>query len=252
MEMVKGDVIAPVGFTGQGTVFAINHNADNALIALRYVLKSANIPAAEEPFERAAPSSSGGRSSSRAWARRTREGHDGPGPGRAGARCRCRRWKMHPARAAARGDSPPVECDADRGLVAQAVDLYKRAVRLHRPGDGRQDGQPPREVRRDRVWPGRGSGAVEGTPLWKNPIPWSQAAACQRRGVGADRGHADRHGSRGAHAPPRLHQRGRRLHWLQQQRRVRHHEQLRVWRQRQPRRGHDARGRSLLRTKIVD
>ena len=32
MEPVKGEVSAPCGVTGQGSVFAINHNADNALI----------------------------------------------------------------------------------------------------------------------------------------------------------------------------------------------------------------------------
>ena len=32
-------------------MFAINHNADNALITLRYELKDADIQIAEEPFE---------------------------------------------------------------------------------------------------------------------------------------------------------------------------------------------------------
>ena len=41
----------PCGVTGTGSVFAINHNADNALITLRYRLKDADIQIAEEPFE---------------------------------------------------------------------------------------------------------------------------------------------------------------------------------------------------------
>ena len=53
MELVKGDVKAPSGVTGAGSVFAINHNADNALITLRYKLKDADIQMAEEPFEAA-------------------------------------------------------------------------------------------------------------------------------------------------------------------------------------------------------
>ena len=32
-------------------MFAINHNADNALITLRYALKDADIQLAEEPFD---------------------------------------------------------------------------------------------------------------------------------------------------------------------------------------------------------
>ena len=53
MELVKGDVKAPSGVTGTGTLFAINHNADNALITLRYKLKDADIQMAEEPFDAA-------------------------------------------------------------------------------------------------------------------------------------------------------------------------------------------------------
>jgi hypothetical protein len=50
MERVNGTVHAAGGLTGAGAVFAINHNADNALVTLRYRLKGANIEAAEEAF----------------------------------------------------------------------------------------------------------------------------------------------------------------------------------------------------------
>jgi hypothetical protein len=50
MERVT-DVKAPGGVSGSGTVYAINHNADNALATLRYKMKDASIKAAEEPFE---------------------------------------------------------------------------------------------------------------------------------------------------------------------------------------------------------
>ena len=53
MERVSGDVKAPSGVTGAGAVFAINGNADNALISLRYRLKDADIQLAEEPFDAA-------------------------------------------------------------------------------------------------------------------------------------------------------------------------------------------------------
>ena len=54
---------------GTGTTFAINHNADNALITLRYKLKDADIQMAEEPFEAAGQKFSADRSSSRACRR---------------------------------------------------------------------------------------------------------------------------------------------------------------------------------------
>jgi hypothetical protein len=50
MEPVKG--IHPAGgVKGEGTVFAINNNAEPALATLRYRMKDAGVEAAEEPFE---------------------------------------------------------------------------------------------------------------------------------------------------------------------------------------------------------
>ncbi len=53
MERVTGDVKAPGGVTGTGTVFAIRHNADNALATLRYKLRTADIQAVEDSFSTA-------------------------------------------------------------------------------------------------------------------------------------------------------------------------------------------------------
>ena len=55
MERVSGEVRSPGGINGRAgdgsSTFVINHNADNALITLRYRLKSAAFDVAEEPFE---------------------------------------------------------------------------------------------------------------------------------------------------------------------------------------------------------
>ena len=53
MDAVAGDVTAPGGVTGTGSVFVVNHNTDNTLVTLRYRLKSANFETAEEPFDAA-------------------------------------------------------------------------------------------------------------------------------------------------------------------------------------------------------
>ena len=53
MTRVTGAIVAPGGVSGDGGVFAINHNADNALITLRYQFKDADFQAAEESFEAA-------------------------------------------------------------------------------------------------------------------------------------------------------------------------------------------------------
>ena len=50
MERVK-EVRAPGGVQGDGSVFAINNNAEPALATLRYKLRDASMEAAEEPFE---------------------------------------------------------------------------------------------------------------------------------------------------------------------------------------------------------
>jgi hypothetical protein len=51
MEQVKDSIRAPGGVSGSGSLFAINHNGDNALITLRYRLPKADIQMAEEPFD---------------------------------------------------------------------------------------------------------------------------------------------------------------------------------------------------------
>jgi len=53
MDKIAGEIRAPGGVSGSGSVFAIDHNADNALATLRYRLKSADIQIAEEPFDAA-------------------------------------------------------------------------------------------------------------------------------------------------------------------------------------------------------
>jgi hypothetical protein len=53
LQLVKGEVAAPGGMTGTGSVFAIDQNADPSLATLRYRFKDAKIEAAEEPFDAA-------------------------------------------------------------------------------------------------------------------------------------------------------------------------------------------------------
>jgi len=53
MDRVTGEVRAPGGISSTGSAYLINHNADNALVTLRYRLKDVDIEAAEEPFEAA-------------------------------------------------------------------------------------------------------------------------------------------------------------------------------------------------------
>ncbi|MFN8000487.1 MAG: hypothetical protein U0X75_05655 [Acidobacteriota bacterium] len=51
MEKVSGEVKSTGGVNGSGSVYLVNHNADNALVTLRYRFKDASFEAAEESFE---------------------------------------------------------------------------------------------------------------------------------------------------------------------------------------------------------
>ena len=51
VERVTGEIRPIGGVTGTGTVYAINHNGDNALTTLRYCFAKADFRSAEEPFE---------------------------------------------------------------------------------------------------------------------------------------------------------------------------------------------------------
>jgi hypothetical protein len=53
MDKLPGPVQAPGGVESTGDIFLINHNADNALVTLRYRFPNATFDSAEEPFEAA-------------------------------------------------------------------------------------------------------------------------------------------------------------------------------------------------------
>ncbi len=53
MERVTGEVRAPAAVNGSGSVYLVNHNADNSLVTFRYRLKDVAMEAAEEPFDAA-------------------------------------------------------------------------------------------------------------------------------------------------------------------------------------------------------
>ena len=51
MERVSGEVRSTGAVNGNGSIYVINHNADNSLATLRYRLQDVAMDAAEEPFE---------------------------------------------------------------------------------------------------------------------------------------------------------------------------------------------------------
>jgi hypothetical protein len=53
MERVTATINSAGGVNSSGSVYLVNHNADNALVTLRYRLKDVQVESAEEPFEAA-------------------------------------------------------------------------------------------------------------------------------------------------------------------------------------------------------
>ncbi|MFZ0061674.1 MAG: M14 family zinc carboxypeptidase, partial [Pyrinomonadaceae bacterium] len=51
MTRITSDVQAPGGIKGDGSIYLINHTADNTLASLRYRLRNTAVDVAEEPFE---------------------------------------------------------------------------------------------------------------------------------------------------------------------------------------------------------
>jgi hypothetical protein len=169
---VAGEVTSPGGTTGQAIVYAINHTADNALVTLRYALKSADIQLAEEPFE------SGGAKFNRGTF--LIKGVSAPDLDRVtrelGLQARALEAvptvKTHPARAARVALLHQWSSTQTEGWWRQAFDLHKIPYDYIDPETIRKT--PDLRSKYDVIifGPGGGQAAVEGMPLWRNPIPY--------------------------------------------------------------------------------
>jgi hypothetical protein len=180
VEPVKGDVKAPSGVSpsaglgagGTGTVFAINHNADNALITLRYRLKDADIQIAEEPFESGGTKFNRGTFVIRGISQvdldkaTTELGLKAHGLATAPS------VKTHPARAARLALLHSWTNTQTEGWWRQAFDAYGIPYDYIDPKAIADT--PNLRAKYDVIafGPGGNQGVVEGTPLWQTPIPY--------------------------------------------------------------------------------
>jgi hypothetical protein len=175
MELVKGEIKAASGVAGTGAVFAINHNADNALITLRYRLKDADIQIAEEPFEAAGTKFNRGSFVIRgveqgALDRALNElGLKAYGLASAPA------VKTHPARAARVALLHSWTNTQTEGWWRQALDTYGIPYDYIDPKTIRDT--PNLRAKYDVILfgPGGNQGVVEGTPMWRTPIPYRRS-----------------------------------------------------------------------------
>jgi uncharacterized membrane protein YgcG len=176
MELVKGDLKPLSGVTGTGTVFAINHNADNAIMTLRYKMKGADIEVAEEPFESGGNKFNRGtfliKGSSQADVDKMTTELGLKAFGLAAAPS----VKTHPARAARIAILHSWTSTQTEGWWRQAFDSYQIPYDYIDPKAIRDTANLRAKYDVIIFGPGGNQSAVEGTPLWQTPIPYQNTA----------------------------------------------------------------------------
>jgi hypothetical protein len=176
MEAVTGTIRAPGGVEGNGAVFVIEHNADNALATLRYRLAKADFQSAEESFEAAGRKFPRGSFIVRGVSRADLDAAGRELGVRAFAVSAAPTVKMHPARAARVALMHTWMSTQTEGWWRFALD------NLAIPYDyiSTQDIAtiPDLNAKYDVILfpPAGGSGVsiIEGMPMWRNPIPWKK------------------------------------------------------------------------------
>ena len=185
METVSGEITAPGGVIGSGAVFAINHNADNALATLRYRLKGADFQIAEQPFESAGQKFGRGsfiirRVSAGDLDKATRELGI-----KAYALSASPSVPSHPARAPRVAIMHTWVSTQTEGWWRQAFDFLHIPYSYISTQDAAKD--PNLNAKYDVILfpPGGGSpqSILAGLPMWRNPMPWKKTELTPNMGI---------------------------------------------------------------------
>ncbi|MFL5562165.1 MAG: M14 family zinc carboxypeptidase, partial [Gemmatimonadaceae bacterium] len=176
MERVSGEIRAPGGVTGSGSVFAINHNGDNAIATLRYRFPSADFQAAEEGF------SAGGRSFARGSliVRGVPRADLDKAAQELGvpvvALGSAPSVKMHPARAPRVAIMHTWISTQTEGWWRMAFDFNKIPYDYISVQDAANDANLNAKYDVIIFPPAGGSNQqiIDGLPMWRNPMPWKK------------------------------------------------------------------------------
>ena len=185
MEPVKGEVSAPCGVSGEGSVFAINHNADNSLISLRYRLKDADIQIAEEPFEANGTKFARG---SFVISKVSRADLDTAAQElglKAYALAAAPSVRTHAGRAARVAILHGWATTQTEGWWRQAFDIYKIPYDYIDPQAVRDTANLRAKYDVIVLGPGGSQALVQGLPLWRNPIPYRHSTETPNFGTWA-------------------------------------------------------------------
>jgi hypothetical protein len=178
MEKLTGAVRAKGALTSTGSVYLVNHNADVALVTLRYKFKDASFEAAEEPFDAAGKKFNRGSFIIRNVTAADIEKAAGDLGLQIVATSAAPSVKTHPVRT-------PRVAILHTWLTTQTEGWWRQAF------DGAQVPYTyisTQQITHDAnlntrfdviVFPpvGRGpEGIIEGLPMWGNPLPWKKTA----------------------------------------------------------------------------
>lgn len=175
MDRVQGEVRATGGLQGSGQIFVVNHNADIALMTLRYRLKDASFEVAEEPFEAAGQKFNRGSF--------ILSGVSGPDLERAAPELGLKAYalastpavKTHPARAARIAILHTWASTQNEGWWRQAFDRAQVPYSYISTQDVAKDadlGSKYDVILFPPVGRGAGQSVISGLPMWGNPLPW--------------------------------------------------------------------------------
>jgi len=175
MTRVVGEVKSASGVSGTGTVFAINHNADNALITLRYRLKDANIVMAEEPFDAAGQTFGRGSFIIAGVPQADLDRATTELGLKAYALAAAPSVKTHPARAARVAILHSWTSTQTEGWWRQAFDVYQIPFDYIDPAFVGKTTDLRAKYDVIIAGPGITQGAVDGMAMYRNPEPWQQS-----------------------------------------------------------------------------
>ena len=168
------EIKAPGGITGSGSVFLINHNADNALATLRYKLRGADFEAAEEPFEANGQKFNRGSFIVRNAAQGDLDRAAKDLGVKVMAVAAAPSVKMHPTRAARVAIMHTWQGTQTEGWWRQGFDTYQIPYDYISVQDVAKT--PNLNAKWDVIlFPpagGNGQTIVDGAPMWRNPLPW--------------------------------------------------------------------------------
>jgi hypothetical protein len=174
MEPVSGEIRAPGGVEGSGSIFVVNHNADSALMTLRYRLRDASMEAAEEPFEAAGRKFNRGSFILKNISREQLERAVTALGLRANAVAVAPSVKMHRVKPARIALLHTWQSTQDEGWWRQAFDQLDIPYTYISTQDVAKDGNL--NARFDAIVfspVGRNPATIiSGMPMWGNPLPW--------------------------------------------------------------------------------